>query len=212
MVLHKEGKMLYDGVNKLVAENLDTLAEDRIIPTFPTGGSSDPGHQSQEGDVLLKALRSTWEDHIGNMTKLGQLLKYMVTFCPILWNPTNSLDIKDRVHTKTANVPEISQAGLTLFLKHIIRPPIRDHVIAAILNQIQFERDGYSINQSSVKGCVDVLRSLWVDEASNITVYQHYLEPAFLRESEAFYKAEGQKLLESCDAPEFLARVNPSSA
>lgn len=60
-----------------------------------------------------------------------------------------------------------------------------------------------------MKGCVDVLRSLWVDEASNITVYQHYLEPAFLRESEAFYKAEGQKLLESCDAPEFLVRVSP---
>lgn len=116
--------------------------------------------------------------------------------------------MKDRVHTKTANVPEICQAGLSLFLKHIIRPPIRDHVIAAILKQIQFERDGYSINQSSVKGCVEVLRNLWVDDANNITVYQHYLEPTFLRESEAFYKTEGLKLLDSCDAPEFLARVS----
>ncbi|KAF9468103.1 Cullin [Collybia nuda] len=190
MVLHKEGKMLYDGVNKLVAENLDALAKDRVIPTFPTGGSNDPMHQSQEGDLLLKALRSTWDDHIGNMTKLGQLLKYM-----------------DRVHTKTANVPEIFPAGLALFIKHIIRPPIRDHIITAILNQIRFERDGYTINQSSVKGCVDVLKSLWVDEASNMTVYQQYLEPAFLRESEIFYKAEGLKLLESCDAPDFLIRV-----
>lgn len=94
MVLHKEGKMLYDGVNKLVAENLDALAKDRVIPTFPTGGSSDPGHQSQEGDVLLKALRSTWDDHIGNMTKLGQLLKYMVIFHSISSSPTDLLILR----------------------------------------------------------------------------------------------------------------------
>jgi cullin 3 len=98
MVLHKEGKMLYDGVNKLVAENLDKLAKDEIIPTFPAGGSNDPMHQSQEGDLLLKALRSTWDDHTGNMTKLGQLLKYMVTSHYISLNAANSPDAGSSAH------------------------------------------------------------------------------------------------------------------
>jgi cullin 3 len=118
--------------------------------------------------------------------------------------------MQDRVHTKTANVPEIWEAGLTLYLKHIIRPPIRDHIITAILNQIQFERDGHSINRSPVKGCVDVLISLEVDEVGT-TVYKQYLEPAFLQESQAFYKAEGLRLLETCDVPEFLSRVSSLS-
>jgi cullin 3 len=111
------------------------------------------------------------------------------------------------VYTKTNHVPEIRDAGLHLFLKRIIRPPIQDHLIKAILNQIQFERDGYGINRSPVKGCVDVFLELEVDDGTGVTVYKRDLEPAVLRESEAFYRAEGQKLLEFCDAPEFLRRV-----
>ena len=110
------------------------------------------------------------------------------------------------MYTKTDNVPELRDAGLHLFLKHIIRPPIQDHLVTAILKQIQFERDGYSINRSPVKGCVEILLTLEVDD-SGMTVYTRDLEPAFLRESEAFYKAEGAKLLEYCDAPEFLRKV-----
>ncbi|KAF5382100.1 hypothetical protein D9615_004330 [Tricholomella constricta] len=189
MVLHREGKMLYEGVKKLVAENLDALANEKVIPVFPTGGNTDPMHRSQEADIFLKALRSIWDDHMGNMVKLGQILKYM-----------------DRVHTKSEKVPEICEAGRHLFLKHIIRPPIQQHIVTAILNQVRFERDGYSINRSPVKGCVDVLLSLEVNDGS-ITVYKRDLEPAFLRESEAFYETEGVKLSETCDAPEFLRRV-----
>ncbi|KAG6908334.1 hypothetical protein DXG01_005245 [Tephrocybe rancida] len=189
MVLHKEGKMLYEGVKKLVVENLEQLASEKIIPVFPTGGNSDPMHRSQESDIFLKAVRNVWDDHIGNMVKLGQILKYM-----------------DRVHTKTDKVPEIAEAGLHLFLKNIIRPPIREHICTAILNQVQFERDGSSIHRSPVKGCVDVLLRLEVDECS-LTVYKRDLEPAFLRESKAFYHAEGVRLLDTCDAPEFLRRV-----
>lgn len=77
--------------------------------------------------------------------------------------------------------------------------------MTAILNQIRFEREGYSINRFSVHGCVEVLNSL---EIEKISVYKRDLEPAILRESEAFYKAEGIQLLDSCDAPEILRRVS----
>lgn len=117
------------------------------------------------------------------------------------------LMVQDRVYSKTAHVPEIWDAGLNLFLQLIIRPPIQDHIILAILNQIQTERDGYAINRSAVKGCVDVLLHLY-DESIGISVYKRDLEPAFLRESEAFYKKEGEYLLETCDAPEYLRRVS----
>ena len=111
------------------------------------------------------------------------------------------------MYTKTDHVPEIWDAGLHLFLKHIIRPPIQDHLVKAILKQIQFDRDGYGINHSPVKGCVDVFLNLDIDD-TGVTVYKRDLEPAILRESEMFYKAEGAKWLEFCDAPEFLRRVS----
>lgn len=72
--------MLYDGVNNLVAENLDRLAREKVIPVFPTGVVDDPMHQSQEGELLLKGLRTIWDDHLANMARLRQILKYMVMF------------------------------------------------------------------------------------------------------------------------------------
>ncbi|KAH7913225.1 Cullin [Hygrophoropsis aurantiaca] len=189
MVLYKQGSMLYNGVRKLVADNVDHLAKSDIIPVFPTGGNDDPTQQSQAGELLLKALRRVWDDHIGNMSKLRDILKYM-----------------DRVYTKANQVPEIYDAGLEIFLQHIICAPIRDHVVSAILGLIQIERDGYVINRSSVKECVDVFLQLNVDNDDK-TVYKRDLEPAVLQASEIFYSAEGQRLLESCDAPEYLQRV-----
>ena len=48
--------------------------------------------------------------------------------------------------------------------------------------------------------------SLEVDH-NGPSVYKRDLEPVVLRESEVFYKAEGERLLDSCDAPEYLQRV-----
>ncbi|KAJ7066932.1 Cullin-domain-containing protein [Mycena amicta] len=186
MVLHKHGDMLYNGVVQLVAEHLERLANDHIVPAYPSGAFDQTG-QGQEAEILLKALRYVWDDHTSSMVRLGQILKYM-----------------DRVYTKTAGVPEIWDAGLNLFLKHIIRPPIKDHLVAAILSQIHLERDGYVVNRSGIKGCVDVFITL---EDGSKSIYKRDLEPSLLRESETFYKAEGERLLESCDAPEYLRRV-----
>lgn len=83
MVLYKNGGILYKGVCQLVAENIDRLAQSELVPAFPSGSSKDPVQQSQEGESLLKALRRVWDDHTGNMLKLRDILKYMVSIPPI---------------------------------------------------------------------------------------------------------------------------------
>lgn len=114
---------------------------------------------------------------------------------------------QDRVYAKSNDVPEIWDAGLDLFLKCIIRPPIQDHVVSAVLTLIQIERDGYVISRSAVKECVDVLLQLIVDHEGK-SVYKKDLEPAILSASETFYKAEAQHLVSTCDGPEYLRRVS----
>jgi hypothetical protein len=86
--------------------------------------------------------------------------------------------------------------------------PVRDHVISALLGQVQVERDGYSINRSAMKECVEVYTTL-INSRNGTKVYHEDLEPSFLNESQRFYAAEAQKLLETCDAPEYLRRVRP---
>ncbi len=99
-----------------------------------------------------------------------------------------------------------------MFIDHIVQPPIQTHVISAILSLIQVERDGFTINRSSVKGCVDVYLQLYDYTArDSISLYRRDIEPAILSESKTFYKAEGERLIETCDAPEYLRRVSAST-
>ncbi|KAG8906798.1 Cullin-3 [Tulasnella sp. 403] len=197
MCLRRQGDQLYNGVCALVTENLDKLAKDIIIPAFPTGSTTggDNIQKAQEGERLLKAIRHVWDDHIGSMNKLRDLLKYM-----------------DRTYIPNAKVLPIYEKGLQLFLERVIRSqiyPIKTHLLSTLLTQIQIEWDGYTINRSAVKGCVEVLMELQdrKDLRATETVYQKDFEPLFLRDSEVFYKSEGERLLESCDAAEYLRRV-----
>jgi cullin 3 len=108
---------------------------------------------------------------------------------------------------KSANLLEVVDLGRDLFVKHIIRPPIKDHVIHSILSLLHIERDGYVINRSAIMSCVDTLSKL-SDSSDGMTVYKQYLEPEILSQSEAYYKAEAGRLLETCDTQEYLRRVN----
>ncbi|KAH9002894.1 Cullin-domain-containing protein [Lactarius hatsudake] len=181
--------MLYNGVSDLVVENLNRIADEVILPAFPSGLEQDPMQQSREGERLLKAVHKVWSDHTDCMDKLSHILKYM-----------------DRVYVKSANVLEVVELGRDLFVKHIVRPPIKDHVITAILSLLRIERDGFVINRSAVTNCVDALLQL-SDHLDGITVYTRYLEPEILRLSDAYYKAEAERLLETCDTPEYLRRA-----
>lgn len=80
LVLHKQGDLLYRGVNDLITENINKLAEEKVKPCFPTTVSGDPAQKGQEVERFLRAVRDSWDDHIGSMSKLRDILKYMVCF------------------------------------------------------------------------------------------------------------------------------------
>lgn len=62
------------------------------------------------------------------------------------------------------------------------------------------------VNRSAIQGCVDVF--LRLRDESGTTIFNRDIEPAFLEQSMVFYKEEGKKLVQSCDAPEFLSKVS----
>ena len=104
------------------------------------------------------------------------------------------------------NVPTIYDAGVLLFYKHIIEPPIEDHLVDAVLDEVRVERDGFAINQSAVRGCVEVLCLLRGDSRTP-SVYHEKLEPPLLDESRKFYEAEGKQKLETSNTPEYITHV-----
>ncbi|KZT56924.1 Cullin-domain-containing protein [Calocera cornea HHB12733] len=192
MVLFKQGDMLYNGVTQLVVENLNSMAKEQIVPVFPSEAEQDNLQKAQEGERLLKAVRKVWDDHKSNMSKLRDLLGYM-----------------DRIYCPANNVPVIYEAGMQLFLKHIIRTtvyPIRHHIITTILRLIDIERNGDVINRSAVRSCVEILMDL-KDKRDGPTVYKLDFEPVFLKKSDDYYLAEARRLIDTCDGPTYLAKA-----
>ncbi|KZV87176.1 Cullin-domain-containing protein [Exidia glandulosa HHB12029] len=191
LVIQKHGELLYNGVKGLVRDNLDRLAREKIVPLFPTSGASEPMQQSNEGERLLKSVKDVWEDHCSCSTKLKAVLTYM-----------------DRSYTESAGVLPTYDMSLRLFLERIVHSsqyPIQRHLVATLLNQIRIEREGYTINQSSVKGCILIFLTL--NDESQKQVYKTDFEPLFLDESAQFYKAEGNSLTGILSVPEYLQRV-----
>lgn len=114
------------------------------------------------------------------------------------------------MYAPTQRLPVVYDAGVLLFHKYIIEPPIEDHLVSAILDEVRVERDGYAINQSAVRGCVEVLCLLQADPSSP-SVYLEKLEPPLLEESRKYYETEGKRRLESTSAAEYLTHVGAYS-
>lgn len=94
MVLMKSGETLYKGTCQLISDNLEKLAKQYIIPAFPSG-TGDLIQRSQEGEMLLKAIRKVWDDHTSSLSKLSDVLKYMVRSSRLSdGRPNNSLWIR----------------------------------------------------------------------------------------------------------------------
>lgn len=82
----------------------------------------------------------------------------------------------------------------------------RSQHITSKPSQIRLERDGFPVNRSAIKGCIEVYRSL-TDSPSGSNIYKHELEPHILAETSSYYKHEGSTLITTCDAPTYLLRA-----
>lgn len=120
LVLHKQGDLLYRGVNDLITENINKLAEEKVKPCFPTTVSGDPAQKGQEVERFLRAVRDSWDDHIGSMSKLRDILKYMVR---LLVNKTLRVLMEYAqqgpcVYPKCKRANDLGCRNETLFEKH----------------------------------------------------------------------------------------------
>lgn len=122
-----------------------------------------------------------------------------------------SADFQDKAYTQQQALPTVYDAGLQLFLSHIVRStthPIHLHLITTLLAQVQLERDGLTIQRSTVAECVDFLQRL--ENPARVggrSVYATDFEPEFLRRSGEFYKHEAMSQLVVGDSSAYLRNV-----
>ncbi|KAI3351594.1 hypothetical protein L3Q82_020430 [Scortum barcoo] len=165
---------------------------------------------------LYKQLRAVCEDHI--KAQIDQFREYPLHFlpsfgfCEQIFSVINDAQpcimirsiflFLDRTYVlQNSMLPSIWDMGLELFRFYIISDlKVQSKTIDGILLLIERERNGEAIDRSLLRSLLSML--------SDLQIYQDSFEQRFLEETNRLYAAEGQRLMQEREVPEYLHHVN----
>ncbi|XP_008832150.2 cullin-4B isoform X2 [Nannospalax galili] len=146
-------------------------------------------HQFREDSLdsvlFLKKIDKCWQNHCRQMIMIRSIFLFL-----------------DRTYVlQNSLLPSIWDMGLELFRAHIISDQkVQTKTIDGILLLIERERNGEAIDRSLLRSLLSML--------SDLQIYQDSFEQRFLEETNRLYAAEGQKLMQEREVPEYLHHVN----
>ncbi|XP_078265425.1 cullin-4A isoform X2 [Rhinoraja longicauda] len=140
---------------------------------------------SLDSSLFLKKINKCWQDHCRQMIMIRSIFLFL-----------------DRTYVlQSSMLPSIWDIGLELFRTHIINDKtVQNKTIDGILLLIEKERNGEAVDRSLIRSLLSML--------SDLQVYQESFEQRFLEETNCLYAAEGQRLMQEREVPEYLHHVN----
>uniref|UniRef100_A0A4W3IVZ4 Cullin-4B n=1 Tax=Callorhinchus milii TaxID=7868 RepID=A0A4W3IVZ4_CALMI len=135
--------------------------------------------------LFLKKIDKCWQDHCRQMIMIRSIFLFL-----------------DRTYVlQNSMLPSIWDMGLELFRCHVISDrKVQNKTIDGILLLIERERNGEAIDRSLLRSLLSML--------SDLQIYQDSFEQRFLEETNRLYAAEGQRLMQEREVPEYLHHVN----
>lgn len=141
--------------------------------------------ESMDRLIFLKKMNECWLSHCQQMIMVRGIFLYLDRTY-VLQNPT--------IHS-------IWDMGLDLFRQHIVlNTLVQTRTVEGLLMLIEKERQGDTVDKSLLKSLLRML--------SDLQIYQDAFERKFLEATERLYAAEGQRLMQEHDVPEYLAHVD----
>ncbi|XP_017356648.1 cullin-4A [Cebus imitator] len=140
---------------------------------------------SLDSVVFLKKINTCWQDHCRQMIMIRSIFLFL-----------------DRTYVlQNSTLPSIWDMGLELFRTHIISDKmVQSKTIDGILLLIERERSGEAVDRSLLRSLLGML--------SDLQVYKDSFELKFLEETNCLYAAEGQRLMQEREVPEYLNHVS----
>lgn len=145
-------------------------------------------HQFREESLdnlsFLKRMNRCWQDHCRQTIMIRSIFLFL-----------------DRTYVlQNSLLPSIWDTGLELFRTHIVSDTaVQKRTVDGILEQIELERNGETVDRSLLRSLLGML--------SDLQVYKEAFEEKFLNETNRLYAAEGQRLMQERDVPEYLHHV-----
>ncbi|XP_004704475.2 cullin-4A isoform X1 [Echinops telfairi] len=140
---------------------------------------------SLDSVLFLKKINTCWQDHCRQMIMIRSIFLFL-----------------DRTYVlQNSMLPSIWDMGLELFRNHIISDKmVQSKTIDGILLLIERERNGEAVDRSLLRSLLSML--------SDLQVYKDSFEVKFLEETNCLYAAEGQRLMQEREVPEYLNHVS----
>ncbi|XP_060516323.1 cullin-4B [Cylas formicarius] len=141
--------------------------------------------ESMDRFLFLKKMNETWLAHCNQMIMVRSIFLYL-----------------DRTYVlQNSNILSIWEMGLELFSKCILRNTlVQTRVVEGLLMLIEKERQGDKIDRTLLKSLLRML--------TDLQIYDKAFEQKFLQSTERLYAAEGQRLMQELDVPDYLAHVD----
>uniref|UniRef100_A0A665W8E3 Cullin 4A n=1 Tax=Echeneis naucrates TaxID=173247 RepID=A0A665W8E3_ECHNA len=157
--------------------------------------------------TLYKQLRQVCEDHVqlteslDNLSFLKRMNRCWQDHCRQTIMIRSIFLFLDRTYVlQNSLLPSIWDTGLELFRTHIVNDSaVQKRTVDGILEQIELERTGETVDRSLLRSLLGML--------SDLQVYKDSFEERFLIETNRLYAAEGQLLMQERDVPEYLHHV-----
>uniref|UniRef100_A0A8C1UPD7 Cullin-4A n=1 Tax=Cyprinus carpio TaxID=7962 RepID=A0A8C1UPD7_CYPCA len=170
-------------VSPVLYKQLRQVCEDHIqaqIHQFREYPSS-----SLDSLSFLKRMNRCWQDHCSQTIMIRSIFLFL-----------------DRTYIlQNSLLPSIWDTGLELFRTHIVSDgAVQSRTVEGILEQIECERNGETVDRSLLRSLLGML--------SDLQVYKDSFEQRFLTETNRLYAAEGQRLMQERDVPEYLHHVS----
>ena len=114
----------------------------------------------------------------------------------VFYNPAYT----KKFQLKTTQVMSIWEMGLDTFRKCILTNKVmQTRTVDGMLMLIEQERHGDMVDRSLLKSLLRML--------ADLQIYKEAFEKQFLQATEKLYAAEGQRLINERDVPEYLVHV-----
>jgi cullin 3 len=221
IVIKKRGEALYEKVIEFEEDWLGTNIKAQIAAFLTPDllssiSTASTVERRTSGERFLKALKQQWQDHDTCICMLGDVTMYLVGN-EWAWNYTDA--VKDRIYCIDNSKPSIYAAGMQLFRDTILKAPsgsllpnsqtVLAVCVETMLDHIQMEREGDSIDKSMLKGCARMLESMYIGhiETDDQRLYDSCFEPVFLQRSKEFYAAEGERMMRDSDAGTYCRKT-----
>ncbi|KAI9327739.1 Cullin [Zopfochytrium polystomum] len=150
-------------------------------------------------ESLLHYYSRQWATYTRAATYIHHIFRYL-----------NRHWVKREVDEGHKNVYDVNTLALVSWRDNMFMA-VQQNVMAAVLNLIEKQRNGETIEQTLIRNVVDSFVSLGLDEndatKATLDIYKQYFEQPFIQATEAYYKAESTKFISEHSITDYMKKA-----